>query len=61
MLLYLIKILFKYMFMINIINMEMNGFCKYMYMYFWGKKDFCIICMMGFWDIYVMLYVYVFR
>lgn len=40
MLLYLIKILFKYMFMIGIINMEMNGFCKYMYMYFWGKKGF---------------------
>lgn len=49
------------MFMIGIINMEMNGFCKYMYMYFWRKKDFCIICMMGFWNIYVMLYVYVFR
>lgn len=40
MLLYLIKILFKYMFMIDIINMEMNGFCKYMYMYFLGKKGF---------------------
>lgn len=40
MLLYLIKILFKYMFMIGIINMEMNGFCKYMYMYFLGKKGF---------------------
>lgn len=40
MLLYLIKILFKYMFMIDIINMEMNGFCKYMYMYFWGEKGF---------------------
>lgn len=26
--------------MIGIINMEMNGFCKYMYMYFLGKKGF---------------------
>lgn len=26
------------MFMIDTINMEMNGPCKYMYMYFWGEK-----------------------
>lgn len=37
-LLYSTKILLKYMFMIDTINMEMNGPCKYMYMYFWGKK-----------------------
>lgn len=37
-LLYSTKILLKYMFMIGTINMEMNGPCKYMYMYFWGKK-----------------------
>lgn len=39
----------------------MNGPCKYMYMYFWGKKDFCTICMMGFWNIYAMPHVHVFR
>lgn len=37
-LLYSTKILLKYMFMIDTINMEMNGPCKYMYMYFGGKK-----------------------
>lgn len=37
-LLYSTKILLKFMFMIGTINMEMNGPCKYMYMYFLGKK-----------------------
>lgn len=49
------------MFMKGTINMEMNGPCKYMYMYFWGKKDLCTVCMMGFWNIYAMPHVHVFR
>lgn len=59
-LLYTTKMLLKYMYMnmIGTINMEMNGPCKYMYMYFSKKKALCTLCMMRFWNIYAMPHVF---